>query len=380
MLNFYRRLIPGAAHLQAPLNTYLTDSIPSERLPIEWTSETDPAFDTCKQSLTSATLMGHPAHDAPLRLTINASNVAIDAVLKQHADNTAKLSNETTNPSPSPSDDGPIKHLLNSYGNSISWVNSPSLFSTSLVATTPWPTSCRESTLLPTPPRTWTPICSTCSPSHSPLLCNYDKWHSPAPRHPHTATSPLRKFSSTYLKLYVSESSTQRTSCRSLEVALVRRGPSQQTKVLIHHLRPVPTAHHSRHAVFAPSSLNACSYVFLRDDAVKKPLQPPTPPPQVSTFVIVDDAILPPATPTLSSTVTIPPSPQPVVPPTPPSKPSASLTSLRYPRYGFVSRDNLPAGYESALRADAGCETIMQSEEHQQHIRPGQIYTLFGEW
>ncbi|XP_066260989.1 uncharacterized protein [Euwallacea similis] len=40
-------------------------------------------------------------------------------------------------------------------------------------------------------------------------------------------------------------------------------------------LQPVPPTDHSRRKIFVAPEINTCTHVFVRNDAVKKPLQPP---------------------------------------------------------------------------------------------------------
>lgn len=82
MLNFYRRFIPGAASLQAPLNTLLTGSVKGSH-PVNFTSEEYEAFQNCKNSLCQAALLAHPDCNAKLALVTDASDKAIGAVLQQ---------------------------------------------------------------------------------------------------------------------------------------------------------------------------------------------------------------------------------------------------------------------------------------------------------
>ncbi|KAL0851260.1 hypothetical protein ABMA28_007096 [Loxostege sticticalis] len=72
MLNYYRRFIPNAARIQAPLTDIL--------------AEMRKSFDECKTSLSQATLLSHPDHTAELALVTDASDVAIGAVLQQRKD------------------------------------------------------------------------------------------------------------------------------------------------------------------------------------------------------------------------------------------------------------------------------------------------------
>lgn len=83
MINFYRRLIPAAAHIQGPLNSLLGGSVKGNH-PITLSGETLKSFEDCKQSLCEATLLAHPDCRAKISLTTDASNTAIGAVLQQY--------------------------------------------------------------------------------------------------------------------------------------------------------------------------------------------------------------------------------------------------------------------------------------------------------
>lgn len=82
MINFYRRFIPKIAEIQAPLNKFLTGSKKDNRK-IEWNSEAECAFEKSKEALANATLLAHPAQNMPLSIMVDASNLAIGAVLQQ---------------------------------------------------------------------------------------------------------------------------------------------------------------------------------------------------------------------------------------------------------------------------------------------------------
>ncbi|GFT13477.1 retrovirus-related Pol polyprotein from transposon 412 [Trichonephila clavipes] len=43
----------------------------------------------------------------------------------------------------------------------------------------------------------------------------------------------------------------------------------------MHNLKPIPTSSHGRKTVFVRPELSQCTDVFLRHDAIRKPLQPP---------------------------------------------------------------------------------------------------------
>lgn len=86
MINFYRRFIPNAAQIQAPLNSYLTGSKIKGAHPVHMTPEMLDAFQRCKDSLTQATQLAHPDPSAELAITTDASDVGIGAVLQQRKD------------------------------------------------------------------------------------------------------------------------------------------------------------------------------------------------------------------------------------------------------------------------------------------------------
>lgn len=83
MVNFYRRFVPNAAILQAPLNELLSGSKVKGSQPINMTPEHASAFEKCKSSLAEATLLAHPRTDAELAIESDASDMAIGAVLQQ---------------------------------------------------------------------------------------------------------------------------------------------------------------------------------------------------------------------------------------------------------------------------------------------------------
>lgn len=86
MLNFYRKFLPQAAKIEAPLNGLLVGSSKSSTK-IEWTETTREAFKQCKNLLAEATLLAHPRPNAKVALVCDASDVAIGAVVQQQVDN-----------------------------------------------------------------------------------------------------------------------------------------------------------------------------------------------------------------------------------------------------------------------------------------------------
>jgi transposase InsO family protein len=82
MVNFYHRFVPSAAAVMQPLYKALDGK---QKL-LVWTPELNKAFDASKDALANATLLVHPCHDAPTSLTVDASDVAVGAVLEQQID------------------------------------------------------------------------------------------------------------------------------------------------------------------------------------------------------------------------------------------------------------------------------------------------------
>lgn len=82
MLNFYRRFIPNAAKVQAPLNGILAGKV-TKNQPVQMTPTQLEAFSECKKALSNATLLVHPLANAELSMTTDASDVSIGAVLQQ---------------------------------------------------------------------------------------------------------------------------------------------------------------------------------------------------------------------------------------------------------------------------------------------------------
>lgn len=87
MLNFYRRFLPQAAQIQAPLHSLLTGVVKKNQA-INLTGEALAAFEACKESLCNAALLAHPDCSAKLALVTDASDKGIGAVLQQWKDET----------------------------------------------------------------------------------------------------------------------------------------------------------------------------------------------------------------------------------------------------------------------------------------------------
>lgn len=80
MVNFYRRFLPRAAEIQAPLNNLLRGNLKGKTL-IAWTPQARRAFQAIKENLIQATMIAHPKHNAELALFADASDNSVGAVL-----------------------------------------------------------------------------------------------------------------------------------------------------------------------------------------------------------------------------------------------------------------------------------------------------------
>lgn len=82
VLNFYRRCIPHAADIQAPL-TEMLKGITKKKAKLVWSPDSEEAFERCKRSIASATPSAFLSPSRPLALHTDASNTAIGASLDQ---------------------------------------------------------------------------------------------------------------------------------------------------------------------------------------------------------------------------------------------------------------------------------------------------------
>lgn len=83
MLNFYRRFIPDAATIEAPLHSMLAGDKVKGSQPVHMTPLQLEAFEECKRALSQATLLVHPNMQAELSIVTDASDVSIGATLQQ---------------------------------------------------------------------------------------------------------------------------------------------------------------------------------------------------------------------------------------------------------------------------------------------------------
>lgn len=86
MINFYRKFIPHATEHQAKLQSLIVGNKKNDKTPVVWSSETEHAFEKCKQQLADATLLAHPSATAQLALFVDASDTAVGAALHQEID------------------------------------------------------------------------------------------------------------------------------------------------------------------------------------------------------------------------------------------------------------------------------------------------------
>ncbi|UYV80713.1 hypothetical protein LAZ67_19001520 [Cordylochernes scorpioides] len=84
MLNFYRRCLPNSASTQAPLHAMIEGR---KNASCQWIPTALQAFDQCKFQLANAALLHHPFPEAPLCLTVDASDFAVGAALHQQVGN-----------------------------------------------------------------------------------------------------------------------------------------------------------------------------------------------------------------------------------------------------------------------------------------------------
>ena len=88
LINFYRRFIPKAVHNQMKLQALIVGNKKNDTTEICWDSERKIAFERCKTDLATSTILSHPAIDANISLSVDASATAVGAVLHQYINNT----------------------------------------------------------------------------------------------------------------------------------------------------------------------------------------------------------------------------------------------------------------------------------------------------
>ena len=81
MVNFYRRFIPNAAEIAAPLN-----ELRKKGTKFVWGERQQKAFETLKEAIISPPVLRMPDFSQPFILQTDASSVALGAVLSQVVD------------------------------------------------------------------------------------------------------------------------------------------------------------------------------------------------------------------------------------------------------------------------------------------------------
>lgn len=79
MVTFYHRFVPSAARIMEPLFKILAGK-PKE---LSWDDTATAAFGKAKEALAKATMLVHPQSNAPMALTVDASDTAVGGVLEQ---------------------------------------------------------------------------------------------------------------------------------------------------------------------------------------------------------------------------------------------------------------------------------------------------------
>ena len=83
LINFYRRFIPDCATTLEPLNSLLKHTKRPSDAPA-WPDTAMAAFSNIKNALANASLLYHPAQEAPTCIITDASDVTVGAVLQQY--------------------------------------------------------------------------------------------------------------------------------------------------------------------------------------------------------------------------------------------------------------------------------------------------------
>lgn len=85
MINYYHRFLPALAQSLVPIHNHLTTLLkkPKTLKNFSWPNDCEKAFDDAKKLIANATLISHPNETGALRLTCDASNLAIGATLEQ---------------------------------------------------------------------------------------------------------------------------------------------------------------------------------------------------------------------------------------------------------------------------------------------------------
>lgn len=83
LVNFYRRFIPKAMKTQMILQPLITSNKKNDQTPVSWNQEAEEAFETFKNVLSKVTQLAHPRIDAPIKLSVDASDTCIGGCIHQ---------------------------------------------------------------------------------------------------------------------------------------------------------------------------------------------------------------------------------------------------------------------------------------------------------
>ena len=86
MINFNRKFLSHAISYQKELQQLINGNKRNDRTPLNWNPAAEVAFQRCKDELSNATLLAHPAADADLAIYVDASDMAVGAALHQEID------------------------------------------------------------------------------------------------------------------------------------------------------------------------------------------------------------------------------------------------------------------------------------------------------
>ncbi|GFT55024.1 transposon Ty3-I Gag-Pol polyprotein, partial [Nephila pilipes] len=99
ILNFFRRFLPNVAQHQIALSEFLKGTRKNDNRVIEWTTQAEQDFCTCKKLIADATLLAHPKPDAELILHVDSSDFAIGGHENITADSLSRIASiEMPNP------------------------------------------------------------------------------------------------------------------------------------------------------------------------------------------------------------------------------------------------------------------------------------------
>lgn len=92
MINYYHRFVPKLAEMLTPIHKHLSILLkqPKAHKSFSWPAECESVFQEVKSALAKATLLVHPVTDAQIRLTCDASGVAVGGILQQFDGNVWK--------------------------------------------------------------------------------------------------------------------------------------------------------------------------------------------------------------------------------------------------------------------------------------------------